>query len=198
MLAGCWVDPSKHETPQISYHGALTDAMTALGRRRDTIFMGQGVGCAGTTMTDTLDGVPKEKLYEFPVAENLQLGTAIGMALGGWLPICIFPRWNFLLSAADQLVNHLDRLPIYSAGAYNPRVIIRTAIPSTRGFNPGSQHSDDFTAAFEHMLHKVEIVVLQTPNAVMREYMAAAEAPRSTLLVEYTALYNAIPSGVPA
>ena len=195
MYAG-YLEPDA-KAPQISYHGALTDAMTQLGRRRDTIFMGQGVGCAGTTMTDTLDGVPKEKLLEFPVAEDLQMGTAIGMALAGWLPICIYPRWNFLLLAANQLVNHLDRLPIYSAGGFNPRVIIRTAVPSTSGFNPGPQHSDDFTAAFEHILHKVQIVTLDHASDIMREYEFAAEVPHSTLLVEYTAKYNAIPSGVP-
>jgi pyruvate/2-oxoglutarate/acetoin dehydrogenase E1 component len=178
------------------YHAALKETMAILSTERNVIFVGQGVGCAGTTMTDTLDGVPKDKLLEFPVAEDLQMGTAIGMALGGWLPVCIFPRWNFLLCAANQLVNHLDRLSMYSNGAYNPHVIIRTAVPIVSPFYPGPQHSDDFTEAFEKMLYNVRVIRLTTPDSIGREYARAAKALHSTLLVEYTALYNAVPSGV--
>ncbi len=195
MFAGCWVD-TPAEVPQISYHGALTDAMSVLGKYyKNTIFIGQGVGCAGTTMTDTLDGVPKDKLLEFPVAEDLQMGTAIGMALGGWLPICIFPRWNFLICAANQIVNHLDKLSKFSS--YNPKVIIRVATPiANESFDPGPQHNSDFSNAFASMLEKVRIVKLLRPEWIMREYETAANADHSTLLVEYTEMYKAIPSGV--
>jgi pyruvate/2-oxoglutarate/acetoin dehydrogenase E1 component len=162
----------------------------------NSIFIGQGVGCAGTTMTDSLRDVPKDKLLEFPVAEDLQMGTAIGMALEGLLPVCIFPRWNFLVCATNQIVNHLDRLPIYSNGGYNPRVIIRVATPITAGFYPGPQHDDDFTDAFRKMLRKIEVVRLDTAGSIMPEYQRAVEGRHSTLLVEYTALYGAVPSGV--
>src|SRR5215470_4738028 len=141
----------------MSYFSALTDAMTMLAQEPNTIFMGQGMW-AGTTMSDTLKGVPDHKKLEMPVAEDLQMGMAIGMALDGLLPICIFPRWNFLLCAANQLVNHLDRLPLYSGGGYKPKVIIRTAIPSVVPFNPGPQHDDDFTQAFRHMVRTMKII----------------------------------------
>lgn len=175
--------------------------MAWLAEQPNAIFIGQGVGCAGTTLTDTLRDVPQEKLLEFPVAEDLQMGTAIGMALEGLLPVCIFPRWNFMLCAANQIVNHLDRLPIYSdggslAGRYNPRVIIRVATPVTLGFDPGPQHDDDFTHAFRAMLRTVRVVTLGTADRIMPEYERAASASHSTILVEYTGLYGAIPSGV--
>ena len=180
------------------YFDALGKAMNRLADRRNTIFVGQGVGCAGTTLTDSLHGVPESRLLEFPVAENLQMGFCIGLALEGKLPICVFPRWNFLLSAADQVVNHLDRLPIYSRGHYVPKVIIRVATPVVSPFNPGPQHDDDFTDAFRAMLRNVRVVTLQTADAVEREYEKAADAPQSTILVEYTKLYQAVPSGVKA
>lgn len=147
-------------------------------------------------MTDTLKGIPEHKLLEFPVAEDLQMGFCIGQALEGRLPICIFPRWNFLICATNQIVNHLDRLPAYSRGEYTPRVIIRVAVPIVQGFYPGPQHDDDFTKAFEEMCRSVKVVTLQTPDAIEREYLKAATAPHSTILVEYTKLYDAIPSGV--
>jgi len=179
-----------------AYFSELCRAMALLAEQPNAMFIGQGVGCAGTTLTDTLPDVPKEKLLEFPVAEDLQMGFSIGMALEGVLPVCIFPRWNFLLCAANQIVNHLDRLPIYSGGGYNPRVIIRVATPITKGFYPGPQHDDDFTEAFRAMLRTVRIVCLRKPSLIVPAYKVAATAPCSTLLVEYTELYGAVPSGV--
>jgi len=106
---------------RMNYAGELARAMHMLGERPNAIFMGQGVGCPGTTMSPTFAGVPATKLLEMPVAEDLQMGMAIGMALEGLLPVCVFPRWNFLICAANQLVNHLDRLPLYSDGGYTRR-----------------------------------------------------------------------------
>lgn len=203
-----------HDT---TYFDALCDAMGMLAREPNTIFLGQGVGCAGTTLTDTLRDVPQEKLLEFPVAEDLQMGFAIGLALEGYLPICIYPRWNFLLLAANQMVNHLDRLPIYSAGQYRPKVIIRTTVPvglpkpfkprplpteaedyraEPKAFDPGPQHDDDFTDAFEMMFRRIFVKRVTTAAEVASEYAHALESPYPRLLVEYTALYNAVPSGV--
>jgi pyruvate/2-oxoglutarate/acetoin dehydrogenase E1 component len=180
----------------LSYFDALTQAMGRLAEDRNSIFVGQGVGCAGTTMTDTLASVPKDKLLEFPVAEDMQMGFCIGLALEGKLPICVFPRWNFMICATNQIVNHLDRLSTYSRGHFNPKVIIRVAVPIVSPFYPGPQHDDDFTEAFRLMLRSVKVVTLQTADAIEREYKKAASAPHSTILVEYTKLYNAVPSGV--
>lgn len=158
------------------------------------MFVGQGVGVAGTTMTDTLKNVSPDKLLEFPVAEDMQMGFCTGLALQGFIPVCIFPRWNFLLCAANQIVNHLDRLPLLG---YPARVIIRTATPATKKFNPGPQHSDDFTGAFRAMCKTIEVIELHSAEQIFPAYERALNSEHSTLLVEYTELYGAIPSGVP-
>jgi pyruvate/2-oxoglutarate/acetoin dehydrogenase E1 component len=164
--------------------------MEMLAERPGTIFMGQGVGCAGTTMSPTLVNVPPEKLLEMPVAEELQMGMATGMALGGYLPICIFPRWNFMPRASDQLVNHLDRLPLYSNKGYCPKVIIRTAVPSKEPFDPGPQHDGDFCEAFTYMLRTVTIVRLLDAADIVPEYSKAVRRETPTILVEYTEHYK--------
>jgi pyruvate/2-oxoglutarate/acetoin dehydrogenase E1 component len=172
----------------LSYFDELCAAMALVAEDRNAIFMGQGVGVAGTTLSDTLAHVPAGKRLEMPVAEDMQMGMAIGMALAGKLPVCIFPRWNFVLCAANQLVNHLDRLPLYSD--YKPRVIIRTAVPSTVPFNPGPQHDDDFTKPFIGMLRTVRVVVLNTPQSIADEYRIALNSDKSTILVEFTEHYK--------
>lgn len=174
----------------MGYFGALTEAMTALGQREEVIFVGQAVGAGGTSMNGSFDGVPREKRLEFPVAENLQMGFCTGLALQGKLPIAVYPRWNFLISATDQLVNHLDRLPLYSGGGYKPRVIIRVAAPVTAPFYPGPQHDDDFSYAFRFMLRTVKIVDLEDEDAIKYAYEDAADADHSTILVEHVALYG--------
>lgn len=171
-----------------NYFDELCAAMAMVAEKPNAVFMGQGVGCAGTTMSDTFRDVPSAQRLEMPVAEDMQMGMAIGMALGGFLPICVFPRWNFLICATNQLVNHLDRLPLYSD--YRPKVIIRTAVPSTVPFNPGPQHDDDFTRPFKMMLRTVNVVKLISPAMVVPAYREAMNAPNSTLLVEYTDFYK--------
>src|SRR5690349_11116616 len=130
------------------YFDELCSAMALVGQNPKAVFLGQGVGCEGTTMSPTFIHVADHQKLEMPVAEELQMGMAIGMALEGFLPVCVFPRWNFMLRAADQIINHLDRLPLYSDGGYKPKVIIRTAVPSSFPFNPGPQHDDDFSRSF--------------------------------------------------
>lgn len=174
-----------------NYHNELCRAMALVAENQKAIFLGQGVADhGGTTMSSTLRNVPLPQRLEFPVAEELQMGCAIGMALGGFLPVCIYPRWNFVLRAADQLINHLDRLPLYSDGGYRPKVIIRTAVPSTSPFNPGPQHDDDFTDAFSMMCRTIEIVELRDASDIVPRYQDALDKDGSTILVEYTDHYK--------
>ena len=182
---------SSNTVGYITYAKELAYAMELVAQQPNTIFMGQGVADhGGTTMSPTFKGVPASQRLEMPVAEDMQMGMAIGMALEGMLPVCVFPRWNFLICAANQLVNHLDRLPLYSEGGYNPRVIIRTAVPSVNPFNPGPQHDDDFSRAFEMMLRTVDIVRLDTPEMIVPMYRKALAAPHSVILVEKSDLYK--------
>ena len=180
----------------MTYHSELCRAMKELGELPNTVFMGQGVARhGGTTMSDTFLDVPEDKLLEMPVAEEMQLGMAIGMALEGMLPICVFPRWNFVLCAANQLINHLDRLVLYSDGGYHPRVIIRTAIPSYRPFDPGPQHDDDFTEAFRLMARTLKVARLEKSEDIVPAYRAAVERSTSIVLAERTELYKDVRAG---
>jgi len=159
----------------------LQEAMTWLGERTDALFLGQGVGAAGTKMSSSFAGVPAEKKIEFPVAENLQLGVSIGLALEGFVPVSVFPRWNFLILAADQLVQHLDRLPLYSG--YKPKVIIRTSVGSKFPLDAGVQHTDDYSEAFRLMLRTIMVVQSSSEEAV-QTYQSAYNRQEATLVVE--------------
>lgn len=172
----------------MSYFAELTAAMALVGRLPTAVFLGQGVGNPGTSMSDSFAQVPKEKLLELPVAEDMQMGMATGMSLAGLLPVCVFPRWNFLICAANQIVNHLDRLELISS--FRPKVIIRVATPSSSPFNPGPQHDDDFSGALGKMLRNVKIVRLGRAGDIVRAYEQAIGSGGSTILVEFTDQYR--------
>lgn len=170
------------------YFDQLCAAMENLGELPNTIFMGQAVAYPGTAMYRTLERVPMEKRLELPVAEDMQLGMAIGMSLNGSLPICIYPRINFLLLAMNQLVLHLDKLPIYGNG-YKPKVIIRTGVAADKPMDPGVQHLGDFVQPLWEMLDSIQIASVLSPQHIEPAYREALNGPDSWLIVEYLEMY---------
>ena len=166
--------------------------MDFLGENKKTIFIGQAVEYAGTAMTNTLSDIANEKKREMPVTEEMQMGITIGLALDGWIPVSIYPRWNFLLLAVNQLVNHLDRMPRISDNSYYPKVIIRTGIGSVRPLHPQHQHVGDFTDSFRLIFQNIDIIRLDEPEDIFPAYKHALERTdgRQTLLVEYGDYYN--------
>jgi len=174
------------------YMDELTRSMDFLGQGKDTIFIGQSVEVSGTAMRNTLLNVAQDKLLEMPVDEDFQMGMAIGMAIHGMLPVSIFPRWNFLLLATNQIVNHLDKLKEIT-GSKNPgKVIIRTGIGSTNPLNPGPQHTGDYTDAFSAMCQNINVVRLDNSSMIFSEYKKAYERNDgvSSLLIEWSDKYN--------
>jgi pyruvate/2-oxoglutarate/acetoin dehydrogenase E1 component len=175
----------------MKYYDEIKRAMSLLAEHPRAMFIGQSVQYPGTGLYDSLTHLPKEKKYEFPVAENLQLGVSTGLAIKGFLPISLFPRWNFLLVATDQIVNHLDKLPIMSDGEYIPKVIIRVAIGSITPIDPQDQHKGDFTDAFKSMCKTINIVRLDEAEEIYPAYEYALNGTKySSILVEHSDFYK--------
>ena len=175
-----------------NYFDELEKSMRWLGDQPDTIFLGQAVEYKGTSMTNTLMNVPREKLLEMPVDEEMQMGITNGLALNGSVPISIYPRWNFLLLAVNQLINHLDRMKEFSHGEYIPKAIVRVGIGSIRPLNPQVQHTGDFTQVFRGMLRNTEVIRCDEPEDVFPAYYKAYNRAdgKSTIIVEYGDYYG--------
>ena len=176
----------------MKYFDELTKSMEWLAEKEDTIFLGQAVEYPGTALTNTIANVSKSKLLEMPVNEEMQMGMTLGMALNGSVPVSFFPRWNFLILAANQLVNHIDKINIMSDGGYKPKIIIRTSIGSQRPLHPQHQHIADFTGGFKAMCDFVDIIRLDEPNQIFDAYKHAYSRTdnRPTVLVEWGDFYN--------
>tara|TARA_R110000824_G_scaffold128568_4_gene289572 strand:- start:75039 stop:75572 length:534 start_codon:yes stop_codon:yes gene_type:complete len=171
---------------ELNYSEELQKAMVYLSNQKDTVFLGQSMEYGGIAIANSFSSIPMEKRIEMPVAENLQLGISTGMAIAGHVPVSVYPRWNFLILAADQLVNHLDKLPQMTVGQYNPKVIIRVAVGVTKPVDPQVQHVGDFTEGFKAILKNVNVVKLEEAHQILPEYQKAYERQDriSTILVE--------------
>ena len=174
------------------YFDEIKRSMDYLGEQSDTMFLGQAVEYKGTAMTNTLKDVSRDKLLEMPVDEEMQMGITNGLAVAGTVPISIYPRWNFLLLTMNQLINHLDRMPLFSHGEYIPKVIIRTSIGAQRPLHPQAQHVGDFSDGLRLMTENIEIIRLDEPEDIFPAYHKAYNRTdgKSTLLVEWGDYYG--------
>lgn len=165
----------------MSFQTAVVQAMNCLAKDPHAIFVGQSLKWDGAAIFHSLEGVPLAQREEFPVAENLQLGYCTGLSLMGRLPICIYPRMDFLLLAMDQLVNHLDKLPTFG---WKPKVIIRCRVGQKTPLDAGPQHTQNHTKALYSMLETVKVLEVCTPAKVEWAYNEAIKYELSTLIVE--------------
>ena len=182
----------------MGYKDELVRSMEWLAQKNDTIFIGQSVSYSGNAIFNTLKTIPNEKKIEVPVIEDLQMGISTGMALEGYVPITCYPRFDFLVCATNQLVNHLDKISIISEGQFQPRVIIRTSIGSRVPLDAGEQHTQDHTQAYKNLLKRVDVVTLDESDDIFPAFKYAYERqPKSkydsliTLIVEWGDHYNA-------
>lgn len=171
----------------MSYFDALRAAMKMLADEPNTLFVGQGVKWDNNAQFRTLPDVPEERRIELPVIEDFQAGFCLGLALAGYLPICIYPRWDFAILAANQIVNHIDKLPFTT---FSGRVIIRVGVGAKYPLNSGHQHTQDHTAAFRLMCKTIEVIDLASRFDVLPGYMRALKSERSCIVVERQDLFN--------
>jgi len=169
------------------YKEALTNAMSHLATLDDVVFIGQQIVYAGNPMSTTLGNVPKEKMIELPVMEETQMGMSLGLAMAGKTVISFYPRWDFIILAANQLVNHLDKF--HTMTGENVNILIRLGKGSDKPLDPGPQHKGDYLNQFKELCTHITFHNLRTPEDVEHSYSNAVSSGGIHVLVEYPELY---------
>jgi pyruvate/2-oxoglutarate/acetoin dehydrogenase E1 component len=172
-----------------TYKDALTNAMTFLGEQSDTVFIGQQTLYPGNPMSTTLGLVPKEKIIELPVMEDSQMGMSLGMAMTGDFVITFYPRWDFLVCATNQLVNHLDKIKLMSKDQFNPNIIIRLGKGSDDPIDPGHQHKGDYFTEYQSLCKNISFHNLLSYDTIEDTYNKAYQSGGIHVIVEYPQLY---------
>ena len=166
--------------------------MDYLAADNKTIFIGQSCKWDGHALFKTLKNVPMEQRIETPVFEDFQMGLSTGLAIAGFVPINIYPRFDFLMIATNQLFNHQDNLLYWSNGENKAKIITRVCVGTKDPLDPGIQHCQDYTEAFKAMSKTINVVSLAQKNLILHEYEKALTRGDgiSTILVEYADLYH--------
>jgi pyruvate dehydrogenase E1 component beta subunit len=124
----------------------------ALEADSKVIIMGEDVGKLGGVFRVT-DGLQKDfgedRVMDTPLAESGIIGTAIGLAMRGYRPVCEIQFDGFVFPAYDQIVNQLAKLHYRSGGLVKMPVVVR--IPFGGGIGAVEHHSESPEALFAHV-----------------------------------------------
>lgn len=176
-------------TTYSNYKDALTNSMTFLGSKHDTLFIGQQILWKGNPMSTTITDVPIEKCIELPVMEESQMGISLGLSIVGNFVITFYPRWDFLICATNQLVNHVDKISEMSMNKFTPNMIIRVGKGSDKPLDPGHQHKGNYLQEFKSMCKNITFVELKHWSEIEDSYKHAYNKGGIYCIVEYPELY---------
>ena len=163
-------------------------ATMALLAHKEPRFIAMGYNCceSGGYAGGMLKDVPDKQILELPLAERLNSSVAIGMSLGGYIPMLWCERFDFFLLMLDGVVNHADKLEALSGGIHRPGIIYVTAIGKrTVPLFSGPTHTQDFTVAVQNMVG-FPVRKLMWGTSIIEESERALDRARkglSTLLV---------------
>src|ERR1700677_2732839 len=115
------------------------------------LIMGEDVGKLGGVFRVT-DGLQKDfgehRLVDTPLAESGIIGTAIGLAMRGYRPVCEIQFDGFVYPAYNQIVTQLAKIHFRSQGRIRLPLVIR--IPFGGGIGAVEHHSESPEAQFAH------------------------------------------------
>ena len=190
---------------------AITSGLrAAMDADPKVLLMGEDIGTLGGVFRVT-DGLAKDfgehRVIDTPLAESGIIGTAIGLALRGYRPVCEIQFDGFVYPAFDQIVSQLAKMRARSLGVVTLPVVVR--IPVGGGIGAVEHHSESNEAYFAHtaglrvvccsdpvdahfMIQQAiasdDPVIFYEPK---RRYWEKADLPESMTLADATPLHRA-------
>lgn len=171
---------------QFKYGDEIIRSMKLLAKNRKTIFLGQSVLYPGNLIYKTTREINDKQKLELPVFEETQMGMSIGLALQGFLPVTTYPRFDFLILALNQLVNHLDKFPLITNKVFQPKVIVRVLVGAKKPLNAGEQHTQNYVKEIKKMLKTINVFDLTNTSMIYKSYKKAIISNKPSLMVEYS------------
>ncbi|MCP2265058.1 pyruvate dehydrogenase E1 component beta subunit [Promicromonospora thailandica] len=139
-------------TKTLTLGKAVNEGLRAAMRRDDKVLlMGEDIGPLGGVFRVT-DGLQaefgEERVVDTPLAESGIVGTAIGLAMRGYRPVCEIQFDGFVFPAFNQITTQLAKIHNRTRGAIDMPVVIR--IPYGGGIGAVEHHSESPEALFAH------------------------------------------------
>jgi len=139
-------------TTTLTFSRALNEALRrSLADDPRVLVMGEDVGALGGVFRVT-DGLLADfgsaRVIDTPLGESGIIGTAIGLAMRGYRPVCEIQFDGFVFPAFDQIVTQLAKIHARTEGRVRLPIVIR--IPAGGGIGAVEHHSESPEAYFAH------------------------------------------------
>jgi pyruvate/2-oxoglutarate/acetoin dehydrogenase E1 component len=177
---------------------AVNDALQVeMERDPDVMVMGEDVGRAGGVFRATAalrERFGPGRCVDTPLAEAGILGTAVGLAMAGWRPVCEMQYDAFSYPCLDQLICHVGRYRWRTGGAMEFPITVR--MPYGGGVRAPELHEDSPEAYYVHT-PGVKVAVPSTPSDAKGLLAAAIRSPDPVVVLEPKLLYRTARDEVP-
>jgi pyruvate/2-oxoglutarate/acetoin dehydrogenase E1 component len=177
---------------------AVNDALQAEMARDDSVLvMGEDVGRAGGVFRATaglLDRFGPDRCVDTPLSEAGILGSAVGLCMAGWRPVCEMQYDAFSYPCLDQLINHVGRYRWRTRGAMEFPITVR--MPYGGGVRAPELHDDSPEAYYVHT-PGVKVAIPSTPADAKGLLAAAIRDPDPVVVFEPKLVYRTARGEVP-
>jgi 2-oxoisovalerate dehydrogenase E1 component beta subunit len=171
---------------------ALNDGLRKAMEADDkVVIMGEDVGKLGGVFRIT-DGLQKDfgedRVIDTPLAESAIIGTAVGLAIRGYRPVCEIQFDGFVFPGFDQIVSQVAKFHNRSAGLVRMPITIR--IPSGGGIGAVEHHSESVETYFAHTAG-LKVVACSNPSDAYWMIQEAIADDDPIIFIEPKRLYHA-------
>jgi len=177
---------------------AVNDALhVELDRDPTVLVMGEDVGQLGGVFRATAglkERFGAERCVDTPLAEAGILGTAVGLCMAGWRPVCEMQYDAFSYPALDQLINHVGRYRWRTRGKMSFPLVIR--MPYGGGVRAPELHDDSPETYYVHT-PGVKVAIPSNPADAKGLLAAAIRDPDPVVVFEPKLIYRTARGEVP-
>lgn len=177
---------------------AVNDALQVEMERDPTVLvMGEDVGRLGGVFRATAglqERFGPDRCVDTPLAEAGILGTAVGLCMAGWRPVCELQYDAFSYPALDQLITHVGRYRWRTGGKMSFPLTIR--MPYGGGVRAPELHDDSPEAYYVHT-PGVKVAIPSTPADAKGLLAAAVRDPDPVVVLEPKLHYRTAKEEVP-
>ena len=129
----------------------------------------------------------RDRVVDTPLAESGIVGTAVGLALGGYKPVVEIQFDGFVYPAFDQIVSQVSRLHFRSHGRLSVPMVVR--IPYGGGIGAIEHHSESPEAYFAHT-PGLKVVTCASPSDAYWMIQQAIADPDPVIFFEPKRRYH--------
>jgi pyruvate dehydrogenase E1 component beta subunit len=177
---------------------AVNDALhVEMERDSAVLVMGEDVGRLGGVFRATVglqDRFGEDRCIDTPLAEAGIVGTAVGLCMAGWRPVCEMQYDAFSYPGLDQLINHVGRYRWRTGGKMSFPLTIR--MPYGGGVRAPELHDDSPETYYVHT-PGVKVAIPSTPADAKGLLSAAIRDPDPVVILEPKLHYRTSKQDVP-